>query len=39
MDWWEIDKSLTENRANHRVNQCVMMMHKTVLGMVFNGKF
>ena len=37
--WWEIDKSLTENRVNHRVNQCVMMMHKTVLGMVFNGNF
>ena len=29
-DWWEIDKNLTENKANHRVNQCVMMMHKTI---------
>lgn len=26
MGWWEIDKSLTENR----VNQWVMMMHKTI---------
>ena len=29
MGWWEIDKSLTENRVNHRVNQWVMMTHKT----------
>ena len=29
-DWWEIDKRLTENRANHRVNQWVMMMYKTI---------
>ena len=28
--WQEIDKGLTENRVNHRVNQWVMMMYKTI---------
>ena len=29
-DWGKIDKGLTEIRVNHRVNQWVMMMHKTI---------
>lgn len=39
MGWWEIDKSLTENRVNHRLNQWAMMMHKTILRVVFDGIF
>ena len=37
--WWEIDKDLTENRVNHRVNQWVMMMHKTIFKNGFDGIF
>ena len=33
--WWKIDKSLTENRVNHRVNQWAMMMHKTIFKIGF----
>ena len=28
--WWEIDKSLTENRVNYGVNQWITMIHKTI---------
>ena len=37
--WWEIDKDLTENRVNHRVNQWAMMMIKRFLRLVFDGIF
>ena len=38
-DWGKIDKDLTENRVNHRVNQWIMMMHKTVFRNGFWWKF
>ena len=38
-DWGKIDKSLTENRVNHRVNQWAMMMHKTIFKIGFWWNF
>ena len=38
-DWWEIDKDLTENRVNHRVNQWVMIMYKMIFRNGFRWNF
>ena len=38
-NWGKIDKDLTENRVNHRVNQWAMMMHKTIFKIGFWWNF